>query len=225
MSQPDRVAKIYQTLEDVYPTFAESNDPWITEGLSDTPFRVIVSTALSTVTHTKRVIRACVPLFQRLDTFEELAAIEDDELREIIRPVAHYNVKTQSLKKMARQILEEHGGQIPDTHEQLMQLSGIGRKCADIVMTELFESSQVAVDTHVHRLANRLGIISTTTAEQSADRLNDITPDRFRRHAHELLIQHGGKICVARKPKCDQCPLIKMCDWAAEHHTTRAAAG
>ncbi|MDY0912252.1 endonuclease III [Rathayibacter festucae] len=211
------IEAVYDRLSHEYPTFDEGDDPWITNGLSATPYRVIVSTALSTVTHSKRVIRACNALFERADDFTALASLEDDDLRELIRPVAHYNNKTRTIKAMAQQILDRHDGQIPDTDAELLALPGIGRKCADIVMTTLFETPSVAVDTHVHRLANRLGMAHTRTHDATADRLNDITPDRYRRHAHEWLIQHGGQICVARRPLCDDCVLADLCEYRVDH--------
>ncbi|MFC5931159.1 endonuclease III domain-containing protein [Cryobacterium melibiosiphilum] len=207
------ITRVYEVLKDTYPTFDEGDDEWMTSGMSDTPFRVIVATALSTVTHSKRVIRACTALFAEVSTFEGILALTDDELRELIRPVAHYNMKTLSLKKMSQQIMDRHDGQIPNTHDELMALAGIGRKCTDIVMTTLFDESSVAVDTHVHRAVNRLGIVHTTTHVATADALNRITPFEYKRHAHEWLIQHGGKVCVAGTPKCGACPLTDYCDY------------
>lgn len=221
------IETVYDRLSHTYPIFDDSDDPWITEGLSATPYRVIVSTALSTVTHSKRVIRACKALFPVADDFETLATLPDDELRELIRPVAHYNNKTRSIKGMAQKILDDHNGQIPRTDAELLALPGIGRKCADIVMTTLFKTPTVAVDTHVHRLANRLGMAKSSTHDKTADQLNDVTPDKYLQHAHEWLIQHGGKICVARKPRCGDCPLTDLCEYYAEHagdHTAPANA-
>lgn len=221
MLSPDAIETVYDRLSHIYPTFDDSDDPWITNGLSATPYRVIVSTALSTVTHSQRVIRACNALFARADDFETLASLEDDELRDLIRPVAHYNNKTRSIKKMARLILDRHDGEIPDAEQELLALPGIGRKCADIVMTTLFATPSVAVDTHVHRLVNRLGMVRASTHVKTADGLNEITPDKYRQHAHERLIQHGGKVCVARRPRCDDCPLTDLCEHYAEHSDER----
>lgn len=183
----------------------------MTHGLSDTPFRALLSVALSTTTNGPRTIKAAVGLLDKVSTFEQLRDIDDDELRDTIRSVAHYNRKTLSLKRMARQIIDDHGGEIPTNHDDLMSLQGIGRKCADIMMYFQYGTPTVAVDTHVHRVVNRLGMVDTRTYEQTADALIDVTPARFVRHAHEWLIQHGMQTCVARKPKCDDCPLTALC--------------
>lgn len=110
-----------------YPTYAESDDEWMTNGLSDNPFRSTVSVALSTMTSSPRCIEAAVALYEKVDSFAGLAEMDDDDLRETIRSVAHYNRKTKTLKAMARQILDEHAGEVPATREELMALPGIGR--------------------------------------------------------------------------------------------------
>lgn len=218
------VVQVYEVLRETYPTFEESDDEWMTSGMSDTPFRVIVATALSTVTHSKRVIRACKALFAQVSTFQGIVDLTDDELRELIRPVAHYNNKTISLKRMSQQIIDRHDGQIPRTHDELMALAGIGRKCTDIVMTTLFDESSVAVDTHVHRAVNRIGMVHTNTHVATADALNLVTPFEYKRHAHEWLIQLGGKVCVAATPKCGDCPLTAYCEYFQSHQGVRRAA-
>ncbi len=211
------LAAIYGILGRTYPTFDQTDDPWMTNGLSATPFRSLVSTCLSTMTITKRVVNACVPLYERISTFDELATIDDEELRRIIKPVAHYNRKTKLLKDMARRILDEHDGEIPHTRGALMELPGVGQKVADIMLNFVFDEPSIAVDTHVLRVLNRIGIVDTSSANKAADTINADTPPRFKRHAHEWLIQHGMKICVSRTPKCENCPLTRYCDWFVAH--------
>jgi endonuclease-3 len=202
---------LYEALSQRYPTFDKTDDPWMTNGLSSTPFRCLVSVCLSTMTITPRVVKACVPLFARVSTFEELLALEDEELRALIKPVAHYNRKTTQLKVMCRQVLEEFGGRIPDTHEDLMKLQGVGRKVADIMMNFIFNQDTIAVDTHVLRVLNRLGIVKTSVPELASDQINAKTPALYKRHAHEWLIQHGMQVCTARKPRCDACCVAPLC--------------
>lgn len=214
---------IYGILCRTYPTFDETDDPWMTNGLSATPFRSLVSTCLSTMTITTRVLNACVPLYEPVSTFEELAALDDEELRRIIKPVAHYNRKTGLLKEMARRILDEHGGEIPRTRNGLMALPGVGPKVADIMLNFVFDEPSIAVDTHVLRVLNRLGVVDTDSATKAAEAINAATPPRFKRHAHEWLIQHGMKICVSRKPKCGDCRLTRHCDWFDRHQPSVAA--
>ena len=204
---------IYDILSKTYTTFEETDDPWMTNGLSTTPFKSLVSVCLSTMTITKRVVNAAVPLYKRVSTFEELAQLDDDELRRIIKPVAHYNRKTTNLKIMSQQILQDFGGRIPDTHQGLMKLRGVGRKVADIMMNFIFHEDTIAVDTHVLRVLNRLDIVRTSVAEAAADQINVITPAHYKRHAHEWLIQHGMQVCTARSPRCGACCISELCSY------------
>lgn len=209
----NRLVQIYQRLSDTYPTFDQTDDPWMTNGLSSTPFRCLVSVCLSTMTITPRVVKACVPLFEKVSTFHELLQISDDELKEIIKPVAHYNRKTKNLKIMAKQIIYQFDGKIPETHDELMRLQGVGRKVADIMMNFIFNQDTVAVDTHVLRVLNRLEIVKTDSAEKASDLINKLTPLTYKRHAHEWLIQHGMKVCHARSPACESCCLFEVCQF------------
>ena len=209
--EAERLASLYEQLSRTYPTFDQTDDPWMTHGLSSTPFRCLVSVCLSTMTITPRVIKACVPLFERVSTFEELLALDDEELRTTIKSVAHYNRKTINLKIMCRQILHDFGGRIPDTHEGLMKLQGVGRKVADIMMNFIFHKDTIAVDTHVLRVLNRLDIVNTPFAVVAADQINALTPARYKRHAHEWLIQHGMQVCTARSPRCSACCVGDQC--------------
>lgn len=211
------IATVYATLAQTYPLFDDSDDPWMANGLSSTPFKAVVSAALSTMTQSSRVIRAALALYEQVSDFEDLAAIEDDTLRELIRPVAHYNRKTVLLKRMAQQILDEHDGNVPHDRDALMALPGIGRKVTDLILNFEFGELTVGVDTHVHRLVNRLGMVDTTTHEQTADGLMKVTPKRYQQHAHEWLIQHGMNVCTARKPHCGQCVVRAQCQYAKAH--------
>ncbi len=209
------LSAIYDILSRTYPTYEEMDDPWMTHGLSATPFRHLVSGCLSTVTVTKRVVAACMPLYARVSTFPELLALDDEELRNIIRPVAHYNRKTVNLKILCRQIIEEYGGEIPSDRERLLKLQGVGRKVADLMMNHVFAEDSIAVDTHVLRVLQRLELVTDTTAEKAAHTINAITPAKYKRHAHERLIQLGMQVCLAKSPDCPSCVVLKFCPTGA----------
>lgn len=213
MKKIEKLDKIYSILSKTYSTFDETDDPWITNGLSSTPFRSLVSVSLSTMTHTKRVVNACVPLYKKVSTFEQLLAMDDEELRQIIKPVAHYNRKTKNLKIMCKQIIEDFDGKIPENREDLLKLQGVGRKVTDIMMNFVFSEPSIAVDTHVLRLLNRTGIVKTKSAEEAADLVNKLTSKKYKRHAHEWLIQHGMKVCTSRLPKCELCKIKNLCSF------------
>lgn len=210
----EKIEKIYEILSKNYPLFDEQNNEWATRGLNSTPFKNLVSVNLSTMTNTKRVIRAAVALFSEISTPQELLQLSDERLTELIKPVAHYNRKTKMLKEMCQQLIEKHDGQVPQTREELLALKGVGRKSVDILMNFTFGSDSIAVDTHVHRVLNRTGIVKTKAAEETANAIQEITPDRYRKHAHEWLIQHGMHTCTARNPKCAECRIYELCEWS-----------
>ena len=117
---------------------------------------------------------------------------------------------------MSRQILDQHRGQVPHDREELMALPGIGRKCTDILLNFTFAQPSIAVDTHVKRVVQRLGIVEDgASAERTADVLNEVTSRRYTEHAHEWLIQHGMKTCKARNPRCGDCPVQQWCSYAS----------
>lgn len=208
-----QIEKIYETLSKTYKIFAENENEWEANGLNSTDFKSLVSVMLSTMTNSKRVIRACIALYEVATTPEEILSLKDKKLIELIKPVAHYNRKAKHLKEMSQQVLDRHNGEVPRTESELLALQGVGRKCADIMMNFNFGGDTIAVDTHVHRVLNRLGVVSTTTNEQTADEINKVTPKKYKKHAHEWLIQHGMNICVARNPKCTECAISKFCDY------------
>ncbi|WP_336765950.1 endonuclease III domain-containing protein [Paenibacillus sp. USHLN196] len=207
-----RIILIYERLRKTQPTFVETDNDWIAKGLSSTPFKALVSVAISTMTTEKRTIDACTALYDKISTPQQLLQLEDEELSSLIKPAAHYNRKTKNLKKMCQQLIERHNGEVPCTRDELLALTGVGRKCTDILMHFTFSEPTIAVDTHVHRVVNRLGMTHTISREDTADAINQITPLKFKHHAHEWIIQHGMKICIARKPKCSECSLTDFCD-------------
>ena len=210
----ENISEIYSILSESYDIFEKQTDnPWAANGLSSNPFRNLVSICLSTMTVTNRVIKACVPLFAKVSTFEELLELDDDELREIIRPVAHYNLKTKYLKTMAQQILTKFNGEIPNNEKDLLSLEGVGPKVANMMMNFIYDKPTIAVDTHILRLLNKLDFVNTSSAEKATEIINKITPDEYKKHAHEWLIQHGMKICHARKPICNECVISNYCNY------------
>lgn len=211
--QQDKIKQIYERLRQTHPTFAETDDAWTKNGLNATPFKALTSVAISAMTIDKRTVAACMALYGKISTPQELLALEDEELATLIKPAAHYNKKTIQLKKMCQQLIDRHDGEVPTTRRELQALTGVGRKCTDIMMHFVFSNSTIAVDTHVHRVVNRLGIVKTTAREKTADVINEITPLFYKKHAHEWLVQHGMKICVARKPKCQDCTLVELCQY------------
>lgn len=206
-----KIEKIYYRLKETYPIFKDND--WAFNPTRNTPFQSLVSVTLSAMTNSNRLVQACQGLFAEVSTPEELLALSDDHLRDLIRPVAHYNRKTIQLKEMCQQLLDRHEGEVPSTREELLALKGVGRKSVDIIMNFTFGEETIAVDTHVHRVLNRLGLVKTNTPLETADVVTEVTPKKFRKHAHEWLVLHGMETCSARSPKCGICAVQDLCEY------------
>ena len=182
------------------------------EKIYNSHFKSLVGVILSAQTQDSRTYKACVQLFDKAGTPHEILALSLEQLTELIRPVGMYNVKARNLQLMSQQLMDRHAGQVPNDRDQLMALAGVGRKSTDIIMRFVFDQPAIAVDTHVHRLCNRLGIANTKTYDKTAEILAAHTPDEHRWRAHEWLIEHGKHVCKSRKPRCPECMLRDLCD-------------
>ena len=174
-------------------------------------FRSCVSCMLSAQSRDRNTAAATKALFKLARTPKGILALPDEVIADAIKPCGLYNVKTRNLKKMCKALLEEHGGEVPRTRKGLMSLPGIGRKCADIVMSFTFGEDVIAVDTHVHRVCNRIGLAYGKTEAQTAANLEARTPDWALRDGHFWLLQFGKTVCRSRAPQCNACPVNPLC--------------
>lgn len=177
------------------------------------PFRSCISCMLSAQSRDANTARATNQLFDLANTPQAILALSDDEVAAAIKPAGLYNVKARNIRKFCTALLEEHGGVVPETRDGLLSLPGIGRKCADIVMSFAFGHDVIAVDTHVHRVCNRIGLAAGKTEEQTAKSLEARSPAWALRDGHFWLIQFGKAVCVARAPDCNNCPVNDLCLW------------
>ena len=150
-------------------------------------------------------------IMEKAHTPEELLAIPTEELERIIYPVGFYRNKARLIKEISRIIIEKYGGSVPDTIEELLTIRGIGRKTANIVVTEGFGKAGIAVDTHVHRISNRLGAVATKTPDQTEEALRNILPGKYWRSYNPLLVTHGRRTCTPLSPFCSRCPVFDLC--------------
>ena len=176
-----------------------------------TPWELLVATILSAQCTDAMVNRVTPALFAELPTPAALAAAPPARVEELIRRTGFFRQKTKSIQATARAVAERHGGEVPDTMEVLTELPGIGRKTANVVLGTAFGQPAIFVDTHVRRLANRLGL----TFEDDPDKIERdlqvlLPPKEWTVFAHRL-IHHGRRVCVARKPRCETCPLLRWC--------------
>ena len=175
------------------------------------PYTLLVAVALSAQATDVSVNLATRELFKVADTPEKMLALGEERAREHIKTIGLFNTKAKNLMLMARQLLEHHGGQVPEDQAALEQLAGVGRKTANVVLNIAFGKPTIAVDTHVFRVANRTGLAPGKTPLEVELKLQKVTPEPFLRHAHHWLILHGRYICKARVPECWRCPLLDLC--------------
>lgn len=181
-----------------------------------TPFELLVAVILSAQCTDKRVNMITPRLFKQYPTAEIMARAEVEDIFELIRSVSYPNSKAKYLVSMAKMLVEQFGGKVPEEREQLMKLPGVGRKTANVIAAVVYHRPTMAVDTHVFRVANRIGL--TTNAKTPLETeltLIKYIPEALIPKAHHWLILHGRYICVARKPHCWECGLAPYCRYFA----------
>jgi len=175
------------------------------------PFRVLISTILSQRTRDENTARASKSLFSKYDTPEALAGADMNEVRRLIRPSGFYNVKARSVIRVSRQLLDDFGGRVPDDMESLLKLHSVGRKTANCVLVYGFNKPAIPVDTHVHRISNRLGLVDTRKPEQTESELVKKVPRRYWLDLNDLFVRFGQTRCRPIGPRCEACTLKGNC--------------
>lgn len=176
-----------------------------------TPFEVLVSTILSLRTKDQVTAMASARLFEVARTPLEIKALDKEELKKLIYPVGFYPTKARQLQEISRIIIDEYGGKVPDIIDELLKLPGVGRKTANLVLVEGFQKAAICVDTHVHRISNRIGYVKTKNADKTEAALRKKLPARHWIRYNELLVAFGQSICRPISPFCSTCPVNRMC--------------
>ncbi len=174
-------------------------------------FTLLVAVVLSAQATDKGVNKATDKLFEIADNPKDMYALGLDGLKEYIKTIGLYNSKANNVIKLCKILIDEYDGEIPDSREELQKLPGVGRKTANVVMNIAFGEPTIAVDTHVFRLSNRLGLAKGKTPDEVESGLSKIVPSEFKLHAHHWLILHGRYVCKAQKPTCSTCILKDLC--------------
>lgn len=177
------------------------------------PFTMLVAVVLSAQATDKGVNKATKALFAAADTPAKMAALGEDIIRDYIKTIGLFNAKAKNVFLLSKQLLDDFGGEVPNNREDLQRLAGVGRKTANVVLNCAFGQPTMAVDTHVFRVANRIGFAKSKTPEQTEEQLLKRIPAQFMQHAHHWLILHGRYTCVARKPRCGVCPINDLCEF------------
>lgn len=178
-----------------------------------TPFELLVAVILSAQCTDKRVNEVTKTLFAKYDTPEDFANIDVHELERLIFSCGFYKNKAANIIKASTDILVRFGGRVPSTVDELTTLAGVGRKTANVVYAVAFGGQAMAVDTHVLRLANRIGFVKSDKPEVVEKALTAVFPEDRWTEAHHLLIHHGRYVCKARNPECDKCTICEYCDY------------
>jgi endonuclease-3 len=201
----ERAGRVYDLLADEYPDARTALH-------HKNAYQLAVATILSAQCTDERVNAVTPALFRRWPTAARLARARPGELEQVIRPTGFFRNKTKSLLGMARAVVAEHGGRIPDTMEELVELPGMGRKTANVILGNAFGKSEgIVVDTHVRRLSRRLKFTSRDDPKKIEMDLVDLFPRRRWTMLSHLLIFHGRRVCVARMPRCEVCVVSHLC--------------
>lgn len=179
----------------------------------ETPFQILVSTILSLRTKDEITYPVANRLFKVLKNPEDFAAIPIKKLEELIYPVGFYKTKARNIKEISSILIKKYGGRVPDDIEELMKLPGVGRKTANLVLSVGFGKDAICVDTHVHRISNRLGLVDTKNPEETEFMLMEILPKKYWQEINYLMVSFGQTICKPIKPQCDECELRKFCKY------------
>lgn len=203
--------------------FSKNQPNPVTELHYNNPFQLLVAVILSAQCTDKRINQVTPALFERFPTPQDLAAATSDEVFAYIRSVSYPNNKAKHLVGMGKMLMEVFNGEVPAGIENLQKLPGVGRKTANVIASVIFEEPAMAVDTHVFRVANRIGLTNNARTPLAVEKqLVQNIPKEYIGVAHHWLILHGRYICLARGPKCDICPLTWFCRYYERNNTEAA---
>jgi len=201
-----KVITVLEKLHHMYPDAVSELD-------YRSPFELLVSTILAAQCTDVRVNQVTKTLYKKYNTPEAFLTLYEEQLGEMIRSCGFYKNKARNILNTCRILVEEYGGKVPDDRDELMRLPGVGRKTANVVISNAFGQAAIAVDTHVFRVSNRIGLADSDNVDQTEQHLMKNIPENKWSDAHHWLIYHGRRVCKARKPLCHQCPLTDECQY------------
>lgn len=196
---------------------AKTNFELTTTLKHNSPFQLLIATILSAQCTDKRVNIITEKLFADHPTVEAIDQLPLEELEAYIKSAGLWRIKARNIKQTCRMLINVFHGKVPKTRDELMRLPGVGRKTANVVLANAFNIPAFPVDTHVHRVANRLGLVNSKTSIQTESQLMNIIPYNHWNDAHHWLINHGRQVCQARRPLCNKCILTDHCQYNNQH--------
>lgn len=197
----------------IFTRFRSANPKPTTELRYKTPFELLTAVILSAQATDISVNKATEKLFPVANTPEKILQLGEKKLKEYIKTIGLYNSKAANIIKTCRILIDQFNSKVPDTREELESLPGVGRKTANVILNTYFGQPTIAVDTHIFRVANRIGLTKGKTPLQVEQQLLKTIPAEFIHDAHHWLILHGRYTCIARKPKCPDCLIKDLCEY------------
>lgn len=179
----------------------------------ESPFQLLVATIMAAQATDKQVNIITRELFRQAPDAERMSRMELDEIKSLVRSINYFNNKAKNILDVSRIVMERYQGEVPATREELETLPGVGRKTANVVLGNAFGQPVMPVDTHVHRVSNRIGLVQTTKVEQTEVELMKIIPEAWVIDFHHYLLLHGRYTCKAKKPQCAHCTVSSICDY------------
>lgn len=202
----EKITKIINIFKEKYPD-PESALNYNSE------FELLIATILSAQTTDKQVNKVTSKLFNKYNTPEDFASLKPEELEQEINSIGLYRNKSKYIVKTANKLIDDYKGVVPDTRKKLVELPGVGRKTANVVLSCAFTKDAFPVDTHVFRLANRIGLVKADKVRKVEEGLMEVIPKKYWSQMHHWLIFHGREVCKAQNPKCNKCKIKKFCDY------------
>lgn len=207
MMNPTKTNKIFKR-------FQQSNPTPETELIYINGFTLLVAVVLSAQATDKGVNKATTPLFQSVSTPEAMLVLGEERLKHYIKSIGLYKTKAKNIIQLSSLLIERFHSKVPNSREELMTLPGVGRKTANVILNCLYNQPTIAVDTHIHRVSNRIGLVQSNNVINTELQLESNIPKRWKLHSHHWLILHGRYICKARKPLCYQCLIVDLCEYS-----------
>ncbi|WP_456381579.1 endonuclease III domain-containing protein [Persephonella sp.] len=204
--------KVLQILEKEFPKWNAPVVSLMARRDSRTPYQILISTIISLRTKDEVTAEASERLFKLADNPYDMLRLSEDEIAKAIYPAGFYRNKAKTIREISRILVEKYGGNVPDTLDELLKLPGVGRKTANLVLALSFNKPAICVDVHVHRISNRLGIVSTKTPEETEKQLMEKVPRKYWSKINDLLVAFGQTICKPVSPYCSRCPVAHLCE-------------
>jgi len=206
------IHKVYEILNKAYDNMEEPSVTKISKQTKRDPFKVLVSCLISLRTKDEVTLEASIRLFELADTPEKILTLPNEKIAELIYPAGFYKTKSETIKNISLILTEEYNSTVPSEIDELVKLKGVGRKTANLVVVEGYGEPAICVDTHVHRIFNRLGYVKTKNPDKTEAALRKSLPKDYWIRINEILVAYGRSVCKPVSPYCSACELSDYCD-------------